>query len=159
MRKFFYFSQNGLLVKLLVFLIFLLGLSVNAFTSNSDISINNNSSQSYYIGKAILVYDSKACHCVREKNEEIEKTLKHSITYNIQRRQLIQVVKIDYDANKKQAESVLATCTDKFLPVLILKSKENLLFYECSYEFDEHEFDQALDEMIKVTNSDNKREQ
>ena len=126
----------------------------NTITDEKSLKEKSKNASENYIGTATLIYDSEACQCIREKGEEIQRSLRKIITDNPNYCRFIKVQEIDYSTHQDQANSVLSTCTYKFLPVLVLRYDNDLLFYECSYEYNEHEFREALEELISIVKTD-----
>jgi len=112
-----------------------------------------NSNDQQYIGYLILLFDGDACHCVQERNQEIQKTIINLISASVIDTSIILYRHYDYATQPELVNSILKLSNERFLPVLILKSQDNFLFYECSFEMDSAKFVEGLTELTNMYKS------
>lgn len=103
-----------------------------------------------YHGCLTILYDSRACPCIQDRNREIQETVNHMIQKAIIDTSLIKYITYDYSNQPQLVDSLLNTTSEGFLPVLILKSCDNILYYESSFILDTVRFQQGLSDFMMI---------
>jgi len=115
---------------------------------------SGNSQDRNQAGCLIFLYDSQACQCVRDRNTEFAVLIEKQIRNTIIDTSFIRYQRFDYSAEPRTVDSLLANLHERFLPVLILKSCDNILLYESSFMIDSVRFRQGLSDFTMVHNKE-----
>ena len=105
-------------------------------------------------GYLIFLYDSQACQCVRERNEEFSEYIASKIREAVLDTTAISYYQYDYAIQSSIVDSLLSGTSERFLPVLMLKSYDNVLYYECSFMLDTMRFQQGLADFMMFHNKE-----
>ncbi len=105
-------------------------------------------------GCLIFLYDSQACQCVRERNEEFAEFIEKKIHKNVIDTLLIRYRHFDYSSEPGTVDSLMANSSEQFLPILMLKSCDNIFFYESSFLLDTLRFQRGLADFMLVYNKE-----
>jgi hypothetical protein len=88
------------------------------------------------LGTVIIVFDSGACECIRERGETILHQIDSlSITDSLLIRQFA-VRKVDRTKGRKTADGILDRCDSPLIPVVRIEDPEGEKIHEFSGEFD-----------------------
>jgi len=109
-------------------------------------------------GCLIFLYDSHACQCVRERNAEFTEFINRQIDNDIIDTTLIRYQYYDYSAEPHTVDSLHANLPERFLPELIMKSCDNILFYEGSFYLDTVRFMQGLADFNMISTGEQHRD-
>ncbi len=139
-------KHTGFLIVSIIALTFLLSISAQP-------PLDGTQPVAKYIGNLTLLIDSDACHCIQERNREISKILSGLIENALIDTNFIKYQKYDYAKQPDIVDSLLKISHEKFLPVLSLRSRDNFLFYECSFEMDSAKFVEGLTELTNMYKS------
>lgn len=108
-------------------------------------------------GIVIVVYDSRACECVRGRGESILyqvdslKTADSSLAENF----TFQLV--DRTKDRKTADAILDRCDNPIIPVVRIEDTHGKRIHEFSFEFDPVLFKKLLDILKKRAQSNMER--
>lgn len=133
--------------------LFIIGIALLLFTgfiANSKPFPADDKTDHRPVGNFILLYDGDACQCIRERNLEIRHTINNLIRESILDTDLIRYRQYNYSTSPLLIDSLLKVSNKQLLPVLILRSKDNFLFYECSFELDSLKFINGMAELINM---------
>jgi len=115
-----------------------------------SVAVSDNSQHRKQTGCLIFLYDSQACQCVRDRNAEFADFIGKQIQDAWIDTSLIRYQLFDYSSKPRTVDSLLANLHERFLPVLMLKSCDNVLFYEGSFILDSVRFQQGLADFMLI---------
>lgn len=142
-------KRHSLLISVVIYL-----LMSTAYMSGSS----SGSDDPVQKGCLIFLYDSQACQCVRERNEVFAEFIEKQIRKNIIDTSFIHYQHFDYSSESGTVDSLLANSYERFLPVLMLKSCDNVFFYESSFLLDTLRFQRGLADFMLVYNKESDRD-
>lgn len=119
-----------------------------------SIAGSNNSQHPNQAGCLIFLYDSQACQCVRDRNKEFSVFVEHLVRNTVIDTSFIRCYDFDYSTEPRTVDSLLANLSVRFLPVLLLKSCDNTVFFESSFMLDTVRFQQGLSDFMMVYNKE-----
>jgi hypothetical protein len=98
-------------------------------------------------GTVFVIYDSKACECVREQGKSILLEIDSLRTADPALDHDFDFRKIDWSKEREAADSILNRCSPPLIPAVFIEDKNGQAFFNFSYEFDVDVLIRILDDL------------
>ena len=107
--------------------------------------------------EVILISFSMACRCTLEKCKSMRGTVKTILL--AEKYKKIKFTEIDYAADQKTANAILAKYKLGFPPSVVVLGKNEKVYYSDFNKLNEEQFTGALNSILTATNTGNKEKQ
>lgn len=104
-------------------------------------------------GKIFIVYDSKACECIRKQGEFIIHKIDSIRTIDSSLDSHFTFRQIDRAKEKDAANDIIDRCNDQFIPVVLIEGPQEQSVFNFSFEFDPMLFLQIVKNLKEMKSS------